>query len=111
MKKIDLDSMSEEQLRELNREIIMRLEFHSLARRKMQLMSFRVGDRVEFDDGYQFVSGIITRLNQKTATIQTDDGRGWRVAPSLLRKISGSTQPTDAQTNLFHFPANAGKQS
>ncbi|MGE3758676.1 MAG: hypothetical protein AB7H97_13015 [Pseudobdellovibrionaceae bacterium] len=111
MKKIDLDSMSEAELRELNREIIRRLEIYSYTRRKMELMSFRVGDRVEFDDGYQIVSGVVTRINQKTASIQADDGRGWRVAPSLLRRVNGSRDVSEAQTNLFQFPTNAGKNS
>ncbi len=109
MKKIDLNSMSEAELRELNLEIVRRLDFYSQARRKMQLMSFRVGDRVEFDDGYQIVSGIVTRINQKTATLRTDDGRGWRVAPSLLRRVARSSEAPEAQTNLFQFPTNAGK--
>lgn len=33
MKKIDLDSMSEAELRELNREIVRRLEIYSVTRR------------------------------------------------------------------------------
>lgn len=111
MKKIDLNSMSEAELRELNREIVRRLELYSSTRRKMQLMSFRVGDRVEFDDGYQILSGIVTRVNQKTASVQADDGRGWRVAPTLLRRVVGMSEASDAQTNLFQFPTNAGKSS
>lgn len=111
MKKINLDSMSEAELRELNREIVRRLEIFSLTRRKMQLMAFHVGDRVEFDDGYQIISGIITRVNQKTATIQTDDGRGWRVAPSLLRRVNNSRDVSEVQANLFQLPTNAGKNS
>lgn len=111
VKKINLDSMSEAELRELNREIVRRLEIFSLTRRKMQLMAFHVGDRVEFDDGYQIISGIITRVNQKTATIQTDDGRGWRVAPSLLRRVNNSRDVSEVQANLFQLPTNAGKNS
>ncbi|OYZ15132.1 MAG: hypothetical protein B7Y39_16670 [Bdellovibrio sp. 28-41-41] len=111
MKKIDLDSMSEAELRELNREVIKRLDFYSHTRRKIELMSFSIGDRVEFDDGYRIVSGIVTRVNQKTATVQTDDGRGWRVAPSFLRRVGGSRDVSEIQTNLFQFPTNAGKNS
>ena len=65
MKKIDLDSMSEAELRELNREIVRRLELYSHTRRKIQLMSFHVGDRVEFDDGYQIVSGVVPGLTRR----------------------------------------------
>lgn len=109
MKKIDLDSMSEEKLRFLNREIVRRLEFYSSIKRRSQLMSFRIGDRVEFDADFGIISGTIVRINQKTATIETDDGRGWRVAPGLLRKLVDAPEARSEQTNLFQFPTNAGK--
>jgi hypothetical protein len=113
MEKINLDSMTEDELRHLNREIYRRLEYLSSLRRAEQLMTFRVGDQIEFDDGYAIVSGIITRINQKTASIQADVGRGWRVAPGLLRKVrSVEERPeVNGQKNLFHFPSGAGTRS
>ena len=51
--KIDLDSLSEEELRALNREIIKRLDFYSFARRKIQLMSL----------------GSVTKLNSIQITV------------------------------------------
>ena len=114
MKTIDLDSLSEAELRELNREIVRRLEFYSSTRRKMQLMSFRIGDRVEFDTDHGVVTGTVTRVNQKTASIDTDDGHGYRVAPSFLRKIAISAEPstkTHAPSNLFQLPLRNGKDA
>jgi hypothetical protein len=105
MKNIDLESMSEAELRELNREIVRRLEVYTYTRRKMQLMSFRIGDRVEFDSDQGTITGTITRLNQKTASIDTGDGRGWRVAPSFLRKIVGPAEERSPQRNLFRSSA------
>lgn len=105
MKKIDLDSMSEDELRMLNREIVRRLEFYSSVRRKSELMAFRVGDRVAFDSDHGSVTGTVVRVNHKTASIEGDDGRGWRVSPSFLQKIADNpSAPRDNQANLFQFP-------
>lgn len=97
----DLDSLSEQQLRHLNHEIVRRLQAISAARRTSALAAFRVGDRVAFDADHGAVTGIIVRINQKTASIETDEGRGWRVSPGALSKISGSN--TEVRTNLFHL--------
>lgn len=99
--------MSEVELRELNREIIMRLKLYSETRRKAQLMSFRIGDRVEFDTDQGFVDGVIVRINQKTATIDTDDGRSWRVSPYFLRKVARTSEQPVVQPNLFKFPTRS----
>ncbi len=107
MKKINLDSMSETELRELNREIIMRLKFYSETRQKVQLMSFRIGDRVEFDTDQGFIDGVVIRINQKTATIDADDGRSWRVSPHFLRKVARTTEPSAAQATPFQFPTHS----
>lgn len=101
MHKVDLDSMSEEQLRTLNREIVRRLEYFSAMRHKSQLMAFRVGDRVAFDSERGPVTGIVVRINQKTASIEGDDGRGWRVSPHFLQKV---VDAKEMQPNLFPVP-------
>lgn len=46
MKEFNLDTLSEVELRNLNREIIIRLKFYAETRQKAELMSFRIGDRV-----------------------------------------------------------------
>ncbi len=107
MKKINLDTLSETELRELNREIINRLKFYSETRQRVQLMSFRIGDRVEFDTDQGFIDGVIIRINQKTATIDADDGRSWRVSPHFLRKVAGASERPVVQTNLFQFPTHS----
>ena len=102
MNTIDLNSFSEAELRFLNRAIVERLKGLSRARRKIQLMAFKIGDAVEFAADGGFVDGVIVRLNQKTATIETSEGRGWRVSPQLLRKIVDVTEYREQeQANLF----------
>jgi len=49
---------------------------------------FRLGDKVTFDDakGHALV-GLIKRINRRTATLETMDGRTWRVGFELLRHV------------------------
>ena len=107
MKKINLYHLSESELRSLNREIIIRLNFYSESRRKEQLMAFRIGDRVEFDTDQGRIEGLVIRINQKTASINADDGRNWRVSPNFLRKIAGLPEREVFQTNLFQLPVRS----
>ena len=108
--KIDLDSMSEQQLRELHREVSRRLQMHTFVRNKSQLMAFRIGDRVAFESDHGTVEGMVTRINQKTATIEGDDGRGWRVSPGFLTKVVGSASPAKKPDNLFSLIGDKSDQ-
>jgi hypothetical protein len=49
---------------------------------------FRCGEKVAFEDKYlNTVVGTVVRINQRTATIDTDDGTNWRVGFGLLRHV------------------------
>lgn len=49
---------------------------------------FKVGDKVTFDDGKGVaLVGMIMRINKRTATLQTMDGKTWRVDFQLLRHV------------------------
>lgn len=49
---------------------------------------FRCGDKVAFEDRYLTTQlGTITRINQRTATIDTGNGHSWRVGFALLRHV------------------------
>jgi hypothetical protein len=53
-----------------------------------QRSDFRCGEKVAFEDRYLTTQvGIITRINQRTATIDTGDGQSWRVGFGLLRHV------------------------
>jgi hypothetical protein len=92
----DLAKLSEDELIELNRRIVERLQLLRSARSLTQLAQFSVGMVVEFntDDG-RTVSGTIARLNQRTATVVTASGR-WRVSPGLLRPAKTSYTNTQS---------------
>lgn len=49
---------------------------------------FRSGDKVAFDDKYlQPQVGIVVRINQRTATVDTGNGHSWRVPFHMLRHV------------------------
>ena len=52
------------------------------------LRAFQRGDTVTFEasDG-RAINGVIVRINQRTATIGTGDGKSWRVSFELLRHV------------------------
>ena len=77
--------MGEEDLHYLNGLIVERLKLLSQARSTALLAHFNLGDRVGFPaptGGKK--TGVILKLNKKTASIQTDDGQRWNVHPSFL---------------------------
>lgn len=49
---------------------------------------FRCGEKVAFEDRYLNTQvGTITRINQRTATVDTGNGHSWRVGFALLRHV------------------------
>ncbi len=79
-----LNQFNEEQLRELNRRVVERLKFFHKARSLKSLAKFNVGDKIYFiHDGIR-KTGIIIRLNQKSASVHLDDGSHWTVEPGFL---------------------------
>jgi hypothetical protein len=50
--------------------------------------NFRCGDKVAFEDKYLNTQiGVVVRINQRTATIDTGNGHSWRVGFALLRQV------------------------
>jgi hypothetical protein len=77
--------MNEEDLRFLNRLIVERLKLIGQARSTVMLSRFSVGDRVSFQStSGERKTGVVVRLNKKTASICTDDGQHWNVHPGYL---------------------------
>jgi hypothetical protein len=82
---LDISKLSEDDLMDLNRRIIERLQLLRSAKSLTQLARFSVGMAVKFDtDDGRTITGTVARLNQRTVTVVTASGR-WRVSPSLLR--------------------------
>ena len=77
--------MGAEDLRYLNRLIVDRLKLIAQAHSTALMARFSVGDRVGFPTPTgERKTGVVLKLNKKTATVHTDDGQRWNVAPGLL---------------------------
>lgn len=101
---IDLTKLSEDDLIQLNRRIVERLQLIRSARSLTQLARFSVGMVVEFDteDG-RTISGTVASLNRRTATVVTPSGR-WRVSPSLLRTAGMSHASSTPAARVVAMP-------
>lgn len=97
---VDLTRLSEDELIDLNRRIVERLQLIRSAKSLTQLARFSVGMVVEFDtdDGHT-VRGTVARLNRQTATIVAASGR-WRVSPSLLRVADAQRSPAASGSHV-----------
>lgn len=86
--KIDIDSLSYEDLVALNHRIVERLKFLDAVNTHEEMMQFAPGDQVSFEPsgrGRQF--GTLVKYNKKTVTVITASGQKWNVSPHLLRKV------------------------
>lgn len=106
MQKIDIDSLTEQELIELNHKIVARLRFLSQMRSHSDMLDLRIGEKVRFrPSGQGEVMGTLTRYNKKTVTVITDDGQHWNVSPSFLSKIEprgeNNAKPTNAEVVPF----------
>jgi hypothetical protein len=96
---IDLEKFTEDELIDLNNQIVARLKFIRQLRTHSQMLKFKIGDRVCFQpEGREMLTGMLTRYNQKTVSVITDNGQQWNVAPSFLKShektVAQSSKPT-----------------
>lgn len=85
---IDIDRLTEGELLDLNHRIVARIRLLRQARAHVQMLKFRVGDRVAFHPpGYPVLTGMLTRYNRKTVTVVTDEGARWNVSPAGLLRV------------------------
>src|SRR5258708_22752488 len=87
MARFEIDGLTEEELIELNQKIVARLRFLREVKSHVQMLDFRIGERVRFKpDGRPEVFGFITRYNRKSVSLIADNGGHWRVPPTLFSK-------------------------
>src|SRR3954469_14861237 len=103
--KIDIDRLTEAELIDLNNRIVARLRFLQQMRAHVEMLEFKIGDRVSFQPpGQGPVEGMLTRYNKKTVTVVTDDGRQWNVSPTFLGKAvpsKGKNRARSAGSNVI----------
>ncbi len=99
--KIDIDQLTEAELIDLNNRIVARLRFLQQMRAHVEMLEFKIGDRVTFrPPGQGPLEGMLTRYNKKTVTVVTDDGRQWNVSPAFLSKAVPPTGTNSAGSNV-----------
>jgi hypothetical protein len=81
--------LTEDQLVQLHAVIVERLRLFRSAKHLRAMSEFNLGDMVSFEYNGQKIMGTITRLNQKSVSLITLDGKPWKVSPQLLSKIQG----------------------
>jgi hypothetical protein len=85
---IDIDKLTEAELIDLNHRIVERLRFLDHMRAHVEMLEFKIGDRVIFQPpGQGPLEGMLTRYNKKTVTVITDSGQTWNVSPTLLSRV------------------------
>ena len=84
--KESINHLSENDLMLLNQMVIERLKYIQKSNSLKAMSNFSIGDRICFERNNELIAGFIRKLNQKTISIETDEGIGWNVAPSLLKR-------------------------
>jgi len=99
---IDIDKLTEPELIDLNHRIVARLRLLNQMRAHVEMLDFKIGDRVTFHPpGHGPLTGMLTRYNKKTVTVITDDGRQWNVSPSFLDKARASQGTQTDASNVI----------
>jgi len=94
---IDLDSLTYEELVELNHRVVERLKMLEAMQAHVSMMRFNLGQRVSFDSQFGRQFGTVVKYNRKTVTVLGEDARQWRVSPGLLSPMKDvSPEPTSA---------------
>jgi hypothetical protein len=98
---IDIDQLTEAELIDLNHRIVARLQFLHQMRAHVEMLEFKIGDRVTFQPpGHGPLEGMLTRYNQKTVTVITDTGQKWNVSPALLGRGKPTRGTSAAGSNV-----------
>lgn len=87
---IDIEKLSLDELFELNKRIIRRVEYLQGLKTRAHLDRFEVGDRVSFQSDGHAVEGLVVRVNQKTLSIKTKDTH-WNIHPRFVTKLPEAT--------------------
>ncbi|MDB2550321.1 hypothetical protein N9X24_00450 [Rickettsiales bacterium] len=81
-----IDHLSEKELMMINQLVVEKLKYIQKSSSLKAMSNFIVGDRICFERNDELVTGVVKKLNQKTISIETDEGIGWNVAPSFLKR-------------------------
>jgi len=104
---IEIDSLTEEELVELNHKIVERLKFLETMHSHNEMMRFKPGEQVSFEapgKGRQIAT--LVKYNKKTVTVITESGQKWNVSPHLLSKIKSVKTKTTKHNKVIDLHGN-----
>jgi hypothetical protein len=102
--KFDINSMSYEELIELNHKIVEKLKFLDSMHTHKEMMQFSPGDQVFFKpSGRNKQFGTLVKYNKKTVTVITESGQKWNVSPHLLRKVKNIKSIKNSQGKIINL--------
>lgn len=82
---IDIDHLTIDELVALNERVIDRIKYLERMQVFEAMKNLNLGTRVTFDSGRDGPkAGVISKFNQKSVTVLTDDGYRYNIAPGLL---------------------------
>lgn len=85
---IDIDMFTVEELEDLNHRVVERLKYLDTLNTQQAMMALSIGTQVSFDSSrHGRVFGTVFKLNRKTVSVFTEEGRQWNVSPHLLTPI------------------------
>ena len=103
--KIDIDSLSYDELVALNHKIVERLKFLDQMYAHKEMLQFSPGDQVSFEPpGRNEQFGTLVKYNKKTVTVITESGQNWNVSPHLLRKIKNVKSKKNEKGKVINLP-------
>ncbi len=103
---IEIEKLSYDELQELNRRVVERINYLYSVRAQGEMSQFSPGDQVSFDvpgRGVQF--GTLVKYNKKTVTVITEDRRRWNVAPRYLTRVKPARKGATDDENIIQLPA------
>lgn len=102
--KIDLASLTYDELIELNHKIVERLKFLDTIHTHEEMMQFSPGDKVSFQpSGRERQVGTLAKFNKKTVTVITDSGQKWNISPQILSKVKKVKPQEGGKSNVIEI--------
>lgn len=102
--KIDLTSLTYDELMELNHKIVERLKFLDTMHAHEEMMQFSPGDKVSFQpSGRERQIGTLVKLNKKTVTVITESGQKWNISPQVLSKVKKVKPQKGDKSNVIEI--------
>jgi ribosomal protein S17 len=102
--KIDLTSLTYDELIELNHKIVERLKFLDAMHTHEEMMQFSPGDKVSFQpSGRERQIGTLVKFNKKTVTVITESGQKWNISPQILSKVKKVKPQKGGKSNVIEI--------